>query len=78
MVMAELVRQVISSSAERGHALAATWNLHIGLTDALTGALAIAPLLCLVSPQFCFQLSEEASPIRLSGSATSQGPLLIA
>ena len=36
-VMAELVRQVTSSCAERGRALAATWNLHVGLTDALTG-----------------------------------------
>ena len=41
--MAELVRQVTSSCAERGRALAATWNLHIGLTDALTGALAMTP-----------------------------------
>ena len=42
--MAELVRQVTSSCAERGRALAATWNLHVGLTDALTGALANAPV----------------------------------
>ena len=40
-VMAELVRQVTSGCAERGRALAATWNLHVGLTDALTGALAM-------------------------------------
>ena len=42
--MAELVRQVTSSCAERGHALAAAWNLHLGLTDALTGALALSPV----------------------------------
>ena len=41
-VMAELVRQVTSSCAERGRALAATWNVHVGLTDALAGALAMA------------------------------------
>ena len=39
--MAELVRQVTSSCAEQGRVLAATWNLHVGLTDALTGALAM-------------------------------------
>ena len=76
MVMAELVRQVTSSCAERGHALAATWNLHIGLTDALTGALAMAPIPRLNCPQFLFQMGEEASLIRSSDSAVSRGPLL--
>lgn len=38
MVMAELVRQAESACAESGHVLAATWNLHLGLADAMTGA----------------------------------------
>ena len=38
MVMAELVRQAESTCAESGHVLAATWNLHLGLADAMTGA----------------------------------------
>ena len=42
MVMAELVRQAESACAESGHALAATWNLHLGLADAMTGADAVA------------------------------------
>ena len=38
MVMAELVRQAEGACAESGHVLAATWNLHLGLADAMTGA----------------------------------------
>ena len=38
MVMAELVRQAESACAESGHVLAATWNLHLGLADTMTGA----------------------------------------
>lgn len=41
MVLAELVRQVESSCTERGHALASAWNLHVGLTDAMTGAFSL-------------------------------------
>ena len=40
MVMAELVRQAESACAESGHVLAATWNLHLGLADTMTGAAA--------------------------------------
>lgn len=37
MVMADIIRQAEASCAERAHALASTWNLHLGLTDAMTG-----------------------------------------
>jgi len=43
MVMAEMVRQAESACAESAHVLASTWNLHLGLADAMTGADTIQP-----------------------------------
>ena len=60
-VMAELVRQVTSSCAERGRALAATWNLHVGLTDALTGALAMSSI-SFLDPSMILQLIKKHHP----------------